>query len=168
MAIEPGLDVSLSLLAESDWLGQRVTDLAGQHGVVRRVYQVHTVQVAILTAIAAAPDVCPIWDAPLDLLARGDEQARLPDFQQQSEEVGRLEYRVLHGSASQAERERYRVLRDRLAPYRRAGDALHSALIAQIRAGDRVIDFIANWQGTVLDPDPLPPALLPAQDDRPP
>ncbi|MER5988016.1 hypothetical protein [Streptomyces sp. NPDC001787] len=56
-------------LAESDWLDRTVTDLDGRRGVVRRVYQVGAVQVAILTTADQSPDPRPIWDMPLDLLA---------------------------------------------------------------------------------------------------
>jgi hypothetical protein len=142
-------------LTESDWLGQTVTDLEGRRGVVRRVYQVDAVQVAILIA-APDLDTCPIWDEPLDLLARDGEKAAFADYPQQADEAGRLEMAVLRGNASAAETGRYRALRDRVARYPTAQSSLHFALIAQVRAGDRVIDCLQNWQGTVLNPDPLP------------
>ncbi|MER5988015.1 hypothetical protein [Streptomyces sp. NPDC001787] len=47
-------------------------------------------------------------------------------------------------------------MRDRLAPYSQAQSSLHVALIGQIQAGDRVVDYLQNWHGTVLNPDPLP------------
>jgi hypothetical protein len=150
------LHLNLAPLAESDWLGHTVTDLAGRTGVVRRVYQVEAVQVAILTATAPAPDGCPIWDAPLDLVSRDGEKMAFPNYQQQADETGDLEFLVLHGRASLVQQDRYRVLRDRLDPYLRAPSSLHSALIEQVQAGDRVIDYMANRQGTVLEPDPLP------------
>ncbi|MFF9076260.1 hypothetical protein ACF1A9_28810 [Streptomyces sp. NPDC014872] len=143
-------------LTESDWLGQTVTDLVGRQGVVRRVYEVDAVQVAILTAAVSDPDACPIWDEPLDLLARDGEKAAFADYSQQADEVGRLEMAVLRGDASAAETNRYRALRNRVARYPQAQSSLHFALIAQVREGDRVIDYLKNWQGTVLDPDPLP------------
>lgn len=143
-------------LTDSNWLGQTVTDLEGRQGVVRLVYQVDAVQVAILTAASPDPETCPIWDEPLDLLARDGEKAAFADYSQQADEVGRLEMAVLRGSASPAETNRYRALRDRVARYTKAQTSLHFALIAQVRAEDRVIDYLHNWQGTVLDPDPLP------------
>ncbi|WP_330351866.1 hypothetical protein [Streptomyces sp. NBC_00582] len=143
-------------LTESDWLGQTVTDLADRQGVVRRVYEVDAVHVAILTAAVPDPDTCPIWDEPLDLLARDGEKAAFADYPQQTDEVGRLEIAVLRGNTSPAETNRYRALRNRVTRYTKAQSSLHFALIAQVRAGDRVIDYLRNWQGTVLDPDPLP------------
>ncbi|MCX4682289.1 hypothetical protein OG413_44720 [Streptomyces sp. NBC_01433] len=143
-------------LAESDWLDRTVTDLDGRRGVVRRVYQVGAVQVAILTTADQSPDLCPIWDMPLDLLAREGQKAAFPAYRQQVSEVGRLEFLVLYGKASEAETSRYRSMRDRLAPYSQAQSSLHVALIGQIQAGDRVVDYLQNWHGTVLNPDPLP------------
>ncbi|MFZ3491837.1 hypothetical protein ACODT5_01105 [Streptomyces sp. 5.8] len=139
-------------LATSDWLGRTVTDLKGRQGVVRRVYQVGAVQVAILTATILDPRSCPIWDEPLDLLARDDEGAAFPDYEQLTDEVGRLEMSVVRGIASEGEADRYRTLRDQVAPYATAQSALHFALITQVRAGDRVVDCLHNRQGTVLDP----------------
>ncbi|MGW1496077.1 hypothetical protein [Streptomyces sp. NPDC002402] len=143
-------------LTESDWLGRTVTDLEGCRGVVRRVYQVDAVQVAVLHAASPDPDACPIWVESLDLLARDGEKAAFADYSQQADEVGRLEMAVLRGNASAAETDRYRALRDRVARYPKAQTSLHFALIAQVQAGDRVIDYLQNWRGTVLDPDPLP------------
>lgn len=141
-------------LAKSDWLEQPVTDSAGREGVVRRVFQVGTVQVGILTAVDCNPVGCPIWEEPLDLVARRGEVAAFPDFRQRVEEFGALELLVLHARATQAEADRYLALRDRLAPYSRAQTDLYSALIAQVRPGDRVATEAVR--GTVLDPDPLP------------
>lgn len=152
------LDSALQItpLPGSDWLGHTVTDLDGRGGVVRHVYQVDAVQVAILTAVVPNPGICPIWDAPVDLLARDGEKATVPHFRQHSAELGDLEIRVLHGYASEAETTRYSALRKRLAPYFEAPSSLHAALIAEVQPGDRVVDYLTNRQGTVLDPDPLP------------
>ncbi|WP_328372912.1 hypothetical protein OG800_49320 (plasmid) [Streptomyces sp. NBC_00445] len=158
MNIDLGFGPDPVPLARSDWLGHTVTDLDGRRGVVRRVYQADTVQVAILTAADQEPDSCPIWDEPLDLLAREGEGAAFPLFRQLVEEVGDLEILVLRGHAREAEKDRYRALRDRLGPYHKAQSSLHFALIQQVQAGDRVIDYLRNWQGTVLAPD-LPPAM---------
>jgi hypothetical protein len=148
--------VEITPLPESDRLGRTMTDLDGRRGVVRRVYQVDAVQVAILTAVVPDPGVCPIWDEPVDLLARDGEKAAVPYFRQQSDELGDLEIRVLHGCASETETARYSALRKRLTPYFEAGSSLHGVLIAQVQPGDRVVDYLTNRQGTVLDPDPLP------------
>lgn len=153
-------DPELTPLAESDWLGQTVTDLEGRHGMVRRVYQVDTIQVAILTSTTPDPAVCPIWDEPLDLLARDGERAAFAEYRQYVDEVGDLEIRVLHGQSSEAERRRYRTLRGRLDPYPNAQGNLHLALMEQVQSGDRVVDYLKNWHGTVLDPDPLPKMSL--------
>jgi hypothetical protein len=149
-------DPELTPLAESEWLGQTVTDLEGQQGLVRRVYEVGAVQVAILTSTDTDLSACPIRDEPLDLLARPDGRAAFTEHRQQVDEVCTLEVRVLHGQSSEAERSHYRTLRGRLDPYSNAQTSLHLALMEQVQAGDRVVDYLKNWHGTVLDPDPLP------------
>jgi hypothetical protein len=156
MRFDLEFDPDLAPLAECEWLGQSVTDLEGQQGVVRRVYEVDAVQVAILTSAGTDLNACPIRDEPLDLLARNGEKAAFADYRQQVDEVGALEVRVLHGQSSEAERSRYRTLRGRLDPYSNAQTSLHLALMEQVQAGDRVIDYLTNWHGTVLDPDVLP------------
>jgi hypothetical protein len=156
MRFDLEFDPNLAPLAESEWLGQSVTDLEGQQGVVRRVYEVDAVQVAILTSAGTDLNACPIRDEPLDLLARNGEKAAFAEYRQQVDEVGALEVRVLHGQSSEAERSRYRTLRGRLDPYSNAQTSLHLALMEQVQAGDRVIDYLKNWHGTVLDPDVLP------------
>ncbi|MFJ9380156.1 hypothetical protein [Streptomyces sp. NPDC101455] len=137
-------------------LGNTMTDLDGRRGVVRHLYRVDTVEVAILTAVVPAPQACPIWDTPVDLLARDGEEAAVPNFRQQSDELSDLEIRVLHGCASETDTTRCNALRERLVPYFEAGISLHSRLIAQVKPGDRVVDYLTNRQGTGLDPDPRP------------
>jgi hypothetical protein len=154
--IDRGFAHHITSLPRSGWLGATVTDLDGRRGVVGRVYVVDAVQVAILTAVVPGPGVCPIWDVPVDLLARDGEKAAVPNFHQQSDELGDLEIRVLRGCASEAETTRYSALHKRLGPYFEAGSSLHGALIGQVQPGDRVVDYLTNRQGTVLDPDPLP------------
>ncbi|MFM9458364.1 hypothetical protein [Streptomyces europaeiscabiei] len=158
MRFDLEFDPKLAPLAESEWLGQTVTDLEGQQGVVRRVYEVDAVQVAILTSAGTDLNAYPIRDEPLDLLARNGEKAAFAEYRQQVDEVGALEVRVLHGQSSEAETSRYRTLRGRLDPYSNAQTSLHLALMEQVQAGDRVIDYLKNWHGTVLDPD-VPPKM---------
>ncbi|MFJ8752018.1 hypothetical protein ACIREO_22210 [Streptomyces sp. NPDC102441] len=150
-------------LIESHWVGSTAVDPYGRTGIVRLVYQVGLVQVAVLTDPTPAVNTCPIWDLPVDLLTPDEGTAAFPDYREQSRVMDGLRLRLLISGASAADEDDYRVLKDRyrvlvgrLTPYPGAQHRLHRFLIAQLAAGDSVIDTFQGRRGVVLDPNPRP------------
>ncbi|MER5985585.1 hypothetical protein [Streptomyces sp. NPDC001787] len=141
-------------LTASDWLGSTATDPYGRTGTVRRVFQVGPVQVAVLTD--STPEACPIWDTPVDLLARDGSAAAFPEYREQSRTMDGLRLHMLSNGTSGAVKDRYHVLLERLAPYSKAQHSLHRFLTGRLVVGDRVIDTYKGRQGTLLDPNPEP------------
>ncbi|WP_329155690.1 hypothetical protein OIU91_40900 (plasmid) [Streptomyces sp. NBC_01456] len=148
--------INVTPLADSSWLRSKATDPYGRAGTVRLAYQVSTIQVAILTDLTPAPDTCPVWIQPLDLLARDGGTADFQDFRARFKEESDLKLLMLSDRACASERERQRELQDRLTPYSFAEHRLHRFLNAQLRVGDRVVDTYRGRRGTLLDPSPPP------------
>ena len=142
-------------IADHASLGLHAVAESGESGIVRRVYEVGKVLVAVLTSDdKQAPE--QVWAEALDVIGLDGEPPRETGFRLRQDEFADLEVLICGGTAEEAQIERYRELGRQITRYLDAPALLHLALIEQVQAGDRVVYAPERLLGTVVDPDPVP------------